>query len=32
MSLTYEERKHTILAQLELAGKVQVHFSRSGSG
>lgn len=26
MSLTYEERKHTILAQLDLEGKVQVHF------
>ncbi|ULO04722.1 DeoR/GlpR transcriptional regulator [Paenibacillus sp. 19GGS1-52] len=26
MSLTYEERRHTILSQLELEGKVQVHF------
>lgn len=26
MSLTYEERRHTILSQLDLEGKVQVHF------
>jgi DeoR/GlpR family transcriptional regulator of sugar metabolism len=26
MSLTYEERRQTILSQLELEGKVQVHF------
>lgn len=26
MSLTYEERRHTILSQLDLEGKVHVHF------
>jgi DeoR/GlpR family transcriptional regulator of sugar metabolism len=26
MSLTYEERRHTILSELDMEGKVQVHF------